>query len=83
MLAITDLCKGYNGREVIHQVSFQVEKGQIHGLIGENGCGKTTLIKCITGIYEPEQGMVTLERERVYENPDVKRRIGYVADQNN
>lgn len=83
MLEITDLCKGYHGREVIHQVSFRVEKGQIHGLIGENGCGKTTLIKCITGIYEPERGVVTLEGEKVYENPDVKRRIGYVADQNN
>lgn len=82
MLEIKDLCKGYHGQEVLHHIQMEVQKGQIHGLIGENGCGKTTLIKCITGIFMPEQGSVTLEGDPVYENPAVKRRIGYVADQN-
>ena len=82
MLEIKNLSKGYDGREVLHQLNMKVERGEIHGLIGENGCGKTTLMKCITGIFKPETGEVTFEGEPVFENPSVKARIGYVADDN-
>ena len=50
--------------------------------IGHNGSGKTTIIKCLTGIYKPDQGTVTLDGKTVYENTAVKEKIGYVADSN-
>lgn len=82
MLKIDNVVKGYDKGDVLHGINMHVEKGSVHGLIGENGSGKTTLIKCVTGIYRPESGVVTLEGEPVYENPAVKARIGYVADNN-
>lgn len=82
MIGIHGVCKGYDGYEVLHDISLEVKKGSIHGLIGENGSGKTTLIKCVTGIYQPDKGEVLIGAETVYENPSVKERIGYVADQN-
>lgn len=84
MIDVKDLYKGYQQKEgyVVKGVSLQVEKGTIHGLIGHNGSGKTTIIKCLTGIYQPDGGEVFIEGEPVYDNPSAKGKIGYVADSN-
>lgn len=84
MIEVKNLCKGYQekGNYVVKDVSFHVEKGTVHGLIGHNGSGKTTIIKCLTGIYQPDRGEVLVEGFPVYDNPEVKERIGYVADSN-
>lgn len=84
MLEIKGLCKGYqlNDEYTVEDIDIRVEKGTIHGLIGHNGSGKTTIIKCLTGIFPPDAGSVTVDGEPVYENPRVKERIGYVADSN-
>ena len=60
-----------------------MEKGKIYGLIGPNGVGKTTLIKCLTGIYEPNIGKVLYDGINVYNSSEVKGKIAYVADENN
>ena len=82
MISIRGVSKSYEGFEAIHNISIEVPKGSVHGLIGENGSGKTTLIKCMTGIYKPDQGEILVDGEPVYENPEVKKRMGYVADYN-
>ncbi|MBD5137284.1 MAG: ABC transporter ATP-binding protein [Lachnospiraceae bacterium] len=82
MVDINGLSKRYGTFEAIHDINIKIEKGMIHGIIGENGSGKTTLIKCIAGIYRPECGEVIIDGENVYENPKVKERLGYVADNN-
>ena len=82
MLKIKDLYKSYDKTEVLHGISLEVKPGEIHGLIGENSAGKTTLIKCITGVYKADKGEITLEDEAVYDNPKAKVKIGYVADYN-
>ena len=81
-LEINNVEMQYGKFEAVKGVSFGVEKGCIHGLIGENGSGKTTLIKCIMGIFKPNKGEILLDGEMIYENPDVKKRIGYIADSN-
>ena len=81
-LEINNVEMQYGKFEAVKGVSFGVEKGCIHGLIGENGSGKTTLIKCIMGIFKPNKGEILLDGEVIYENPDVKKRIGYIADSN-
>ena len=50
-----ELSAGYGGRKVINNVSFTVNKGELVGILGANGCGKTTLIKAICGIL-PHKG---------------------------
>lgn len=83
MIQVNGLCKGYNGSSyVVTNIDMQVEKGTIHGLIGHNGSGKTTIIKCLTGIFPPDMGEVLVNGEQVYNNPAVKAGIGYVADTN-
>lgn len=82
MIQIKNVTKSYDkGREpAVEDISFEVEKGRIHGLIGPNGSGKTTLIKCITGIFDVDSGEILLDGEPVFDCPETKKRIGYVAD---
>lgn len=82
MLEVRNVYKSYNKNEVLKDVSLTVMPGEIHGLIGENSAGKTTLIKCVTGIYRTDKGEVLYDGKPVYDNPEVKERIGYVADYN-
>lgn len=82
MLSVKDVRKSYNKNEVLHGVSLSLNPGEIHGLIGENSAGKTTLIKCITGIYRTDSGSISVDDKPVFDNPEVKRVIGYVADYN-
>lgn len=82
MIELKDVTKSYDkgAQPVVENISFAVEPGKIHGMIGPNGSGKTTLIKCITGILTVDSGEILLDGEPVYDNPAVKKRIGYVAD---
>ncbi|WP_010166488.1 ABC transporter ATP-binding protein [Candidatus Epulonipiscium viviparus] len=82
IIEITNATKFYGKHKAIDNLSFNVDKGRIHGLIGVNGSGKTTLIKALVGIHELTSGQIKVFGEPVFENPAVKARIGYVADRN-
>jgi ABC-2 type transport system ATP-binding protein len=53
--------KGYTNQEVLHDVSFTIDKGDFFGIVGRNGSGKSTLLKLIAGIYEPDAGSITVD----------------------
>ena len=56
MLSITGLCKSFGGKPALHDVSFEVKRGEIHGLLGHNGAGKSTTLGIILGMVEPDRG---------------------------
>jgi ribose transport system ATP-binding protein/inositol transport system ATP-binding protein len=60
-----DICKAFFGVPVLDHVDFEVEKGEIHALIGENGAGKSTLMKILAGVYRPDNGEIFLDEKRV------------------
>ena len=60
ILKITNLSKTYGAKKVLDNVSFEVKRGRIYGFIGENGAGKTTAIRAITGLSPIDQGTVEL-----------------------
>ncbi len=55
-----NLCKSYNGVRAIENVSIEVERGQVFGLLGANGAGKTTTIECIMGTKKADRGEATV-----------------------
>lgn len=59
VLRAKDLKKGFD-HVLFEKVSFQIERGQRWGLIGPNGCGKTTLLRCLQGIMDPDEGTVQI-----------------------
>ena len=63
MLTITDLTKRFGGFTALHDVSFEVKEGEILGLIGPNGSGKTTCFNCISGTLAPTAGRIRFRNE--------------------
>ena len=82
MLEIKGVNKNFHKNKVLEDINIHIQKGEIHGLIGENSAGKTTLIKCIMGIYKTDGGEILLDEAPVYDNPMAKEKLGYVADVN-
>ena len=55
-IKVKGISKTFPGVKALDNVSFNIERGTIHGLVGENGAGKSTLIKILGGIYYPDSG---------------------------
>ena len=81
ILRIDNIRFNYNGHPVLKDVTFSVQKGEVIAILGPNGVGKTTLLRCINGILKPLSGAVMVENENVLkmDAAAVARRIGYVA----
>lgn len=63
IINISSLSKSYGSKQVLNNVSFSANPGQIIGLLGPNGCGKTTLIKILTGLIKDYTGTVKIDNE--------------------
>jgi|GEM_PF-3539348 len=59
-LRVNNICKSFDAKEVLKSLSFSLEEGEIFGLIGLNGIGKTTLIKIILDLLTPDSGEASL-----------------------
>jgi len=80
-LDVTSRSAGYDGTPILRDVDCTVDDGEIVGVVGRNGVGKSTLLKSIMGLLEPASGTVELNGENITDEPaDVhaRRGIGYV-----
>ncbi|MDD4110670.1 MAG: ABC transporter ATP-binding protein [Clostridia bacterium] len=83
MLKLTNVCKKYKNcdRYSVKNLSFEVKEGEIFGYLGKNGAGKSTSIKCITGILPFESGKIEICGYDIVKEPiECKMNIGYVPD---
>lgn len=61
MIKVINVTKSFSGEKVLDNVSIEVEKGSICGLLGRNGSGKTVLLKCICGFVKPDKGTIKIK----------------------
>jgi len=80
MINIQDISKSFDGYQALSDIFAEIKEGQVFGLIGTNGAGKSTLLRIISGIYKPDYGCVTVDGLEVWDNPDAKRNICYLSD---
>lgn len=78
MITIKNLNKSYGKQHVLHDINLTLEKGQCIGFVGPNGCGKTTLMKCILGLVTPQSGEVLVNGMDVQENQSYRQHIGFM-----
>ena len=72
LLKMRGICKNFPGVKALDNVDFNLNKGEIHALMGENGAGKSTLIKVLTGVEEFESGQIILEDKKSIINKSPK-----------
>ncbi len=80
MIRIQSVCKSYDKKNALDELTFSIKSGEVFGLVGTNGSGKTTLMNMMCGILQPDRGMVIIDGEDVYENMKLKQDIFYVPD---
>lgn len=80
MLQVHSLNKSFRDFRVLKDIYLNAEKGQIYGLVGSNGCGKTTLLKHIIQVYRQDTGEIYLDEEVIDENSEKIKGFYYVQD---
>lgn len=77
ILTLKNITKAFPGVKALDDVTINIERGTIHGLVGENGAGKSTLIKILAGIYQPNKGEIILDGKPCrFNSPIEARRAG-------
>jgi len=81
MIKIENVTKKLDDYVALANLSCEIPKGNIFGLIGTNGAGKSTLLRAIMGVYQINAGTITIDGLSAYENPIAKKRLMYVPDE--
>ena len=77
LLEAKNISKSFGKIQALDNVNFHLYKGKIHGLLGENGAGKSSLMNVLSGIYQPEKGSITFKGERQKKlNPELAAKLG-------
>ncbi len=81
MIKISELCRSYGDFQAVDHVSATIRRGEVVGLLGHNGAGKSTIMKMITGFLEPTSGSITIDGLQMgQDTPAIQQRIGYLPE---
>lgn len=70
ILEVEHICKSFNHTEVLKDISFTLEKGQVLSIIGSSGSGKTTLLRCLNFLEHPDKGIIRVNDETLFNAED-------------
>ena len=81
MIKVSSLCRNYAAFRAVDNVTFEVERGEVVGLLGHNGAGKTTVMKMLTGFLQPSSGSVVIDNVEISDHRyEVQKQIGYLPE---
>ena len=66
LLEMRDVCKGFPGVQALASAHLTVERGEVMALVGENGAGKSTMMKILAGVYAPDSGTILMNGQEVH-----------------
>src|SRR3954470_20368076 len=79
MVIVRNLVRAFGSKTVLNGISLEVADGELLAIMGSSGGGKTTLLRCISGLIQPTKGKVTVDGVDVQEEPEeARRRMGMV-----
>lgn len=77
---VEDVVKQFGEEQVLKKVSHAFEKGKVHGIVGNNGSGKTVMFKCICGFMQPTEGRVLVQGKEIGKDIDFPENIGIIIE---
>lgn len=80
MIRVNDVSLTLNKRQILNHISLELHNGKIYGLVGNNGCGKTMLMKCICGFVHPTEGIVETDGKRIGKDLDYLPDAGIILE---
>ena len=80
MIEVIDVRKSFGGEEILHGITRSFAPGQVHGIIGNNGSGKTVLMKCICGFLRPSSGKILVDGKIVGIDVDFPECMGAIIE---
>lgn len=80
MITATHVNKRFGDVEAVKDVTVTIKKGEVFGLIGTNGAGKSTFLRMACGVLKPDSGEILVDDKPIYENPSAKADIFYISD---
>ena len=82
ILKLQNISLSFQNRQILENISFEINRGEIFGMLGPNGVGKSTIFNLVTGLIKPDKGDIIIKNEKVNEYPIFMRtskfKIGYV-----
>lgn len=79
-IQVKEISKSFGKEQVLHGITREFDQGKIHGIVGNNGSGKTVLMKCICGFLIPEKGYVIVNGQRVGRDVDFPPNMGLIIE---
>ena len=79
-IELIDLCKTFGQDQVLKHVTRTFEAGKIHGVVGNNGSGKTVMFKCICGFLQPTSGKVFVQGKQIGKDVDFPQDLGLIIE---
>lgn len=79
-IKIEKLNKRFKNTCAVQDISISCEKGNIYGIMGHNGSGKTVLLKCICGFLQPDSGSIWINGKNLKEHPDMVSTLGIIIE---
>ena len=81
MISLKNITKNFGGFEAVKNLSIEITEGEIYGLLGSNGAGKSTTINILLGFLEPDEGKALIDGIDVTANEDsARKKIGYISE---
>ena len=80
VIRVMDVSKSFGEETVLHHISYDFKEGRIYGIVGNNGSGKTVLMKCICGFLIPDSGEITVNYKRIGKDMDFPPDTGIIIE---
>ncbi len=81
MIKVTDLSKSFEKIKAVDNLSLTINDEQVFGLVGTNGAGKSTLLRMMSGVLEPDSGIINIDGQNIFDNPEAKKLFYFIPDE--
>lgn len=81
MITAKQVTKNFGAIKAVDNITTTIQQGSIYGLIGSNGAGKSTFLRMVAGVMQPDSGSVKLDDQIIFEDESIKKRLFYISDE--